>query len=201
MLIAAARARCAGVPAVPLLLAASLAIAFVAATVRSLAPAPAPADAFASPDVTAAPRAALAANGSSAFSDARGAYHRLAFPGAGAGAGGDAQYVNVVFSRAGAYRSGDMHKCDQVNLMVAGEAVLTTLRRGRRVEQVMRAGDLVTTPAGVPHLFHFTADSTMSEYWVDREDGGKLCRFRAWYYKPFRDIIDKSLAGSAGGEQ
>jgi hypothetical protein len=191
------RSPLAGVPAVPLLLAASLVIAFALAIVRSLSPPPAALDIFASAEVTAAPVPTLATNGSSEFSDVRGGYNKLVFPGDGAGKG----YVNVAFTRKGGYRSGDLHKCDQVNLMVVGEAVLTTLRGAVKKDQVVRAGELVVTPAGVPHLFHFVQDSTMTEHWVDATEGGKLCAFAAWYYKPFRDVVEESMrkAGSGGG--
>lgn len=93
-----------------------------------------------------------------------------------------------MFSKKGAYRSGDIHKCDQVNLIVSGEASLTTVENGIQKRRTVVAGEVVTTPAGTPHLFYFPVDSIMTEYWVNGD--GSLCKFEAWFYKPLRKIID-----------
>lgn len=47
------------------------------------------------------------------FSDARGTYSSLHFPGSD---GGVSPYVNVIFTRAGYLRSGDLHACEQFNV-------------------------------------------------------------------------------------
>lgn len=46
------------------------------------------------------------------FEDARGSYERLEYPGG--------EYVNLVYTRAGHKRSGDIHKCAQVNTLIVG---------------------------------------------------------------------------------
>jgi mannose-6-phosphate isomerase-like protein (cupin superfamily) len=201
MLLSSARMRLANAPSLPLLpcaLAASLAVSFVLAVLRARsggggAAPPASASIFDSPDVTRAPPGALAANVSSSHEDARGAYTRVVFA-----AAAGAPYANVVYSRAGAFRSGDVHKCDQVNLVVSGGATLWTLEAGgRKRSRLVRAGELVVTPAGVPHLFRFTADSVLTEHWVHGD--GSLCAYEAWFYKPFRDKVDASVAAGAAG--
>lgn len=36
-----------------------------------------------------------------------------------------------------------------------------------------------------PHMFEFLEDSYLLEWWDDE--------FKAWYYKPYRDVIKQSL--------
>ena len=66
-------------------------------------------DIYASGLVVAAPPPSLAGS-SSRFEDARGAYERRCF-----GAAGGPPCVNVLFTRRGFLRSGDLHKDRQVN--------------------------------------------------------------------------------------
>ena len=67
--------------------------------------------------------------GSFRFEDARGGYERREFPledvGNGNGNGNDHLYVNVLFTKAGHFRSGDIHMCHQVNQIVSGRARVT----------------------------------------------------------------------------
>ena len=125
-------------------------------------------------------------NGSDSFrfEDARGAYERRSF------AGGE--YVNLVYTRAGFLRSGDVHKCEQLNHIVFGRATLTQLRRGRETATQLRGGDVVRIPPHVPHLYAFHDDSLMTETW--RHPDGTPCEFRAWLYKPLRDRIPPASA-------
>ena len=118
--------------------------------------------------------------------DARGAYERRA----GFGPGGE--YVNIVYTRAGHLRSGDIHRCEQLNHIVFGRATLTQLRRGRETVTQLRGGDVVRIPPHVPHLYAFIVDSLMTETW--RTPDGRPCEFRAWFYKPFRDRIPAATA-------
>ena len=120
------------------------------------------------------------------FEDARGAYERRA----GFGAGGE--YVNIVYTRAGHKRSGDIHQCEQLNLVVFGRATLTQLRRGRETVTQLRGGDVARIPPHVPHLYEFLDDSLMTEAW--RKPDGSPCEFLAWLYKPFRDRIPPASA-------
>lgn len=118
------------------------------------------------------------------FEDARGAYERRSF------AGGE--YVNLVYTRAGFLRSGDIHKCEQLNHIVFGRGTLTQLRRGRETVTHLRGGDVARIPPHVPHLYAFHDDSLMTEAW--RNPDGTPCEFRAWLYKPLRDRIPPATA-------
>lgn len=131
-------------------------------------------------------RAAQNVSDSFRFEDARGAYERRAF-----GPGGEL-YANLVFTRAGFLRSGDIHACEQLNHLVFGRATLTQLRRGREVATQLRGGDVARIPPHVPHLYAFLEDSLMTEAW--RRPDGTPCEFRAWLYKPFRDRIPPDTA-------
>ncbi|CAI5461870.1 unnamed protein product [Closterium sp. Yama58-4] len=43
----------------------------------------------------------------------------------------------------------------------------------------------------VPHMFHFLEDNLMIEWWD--------CDFKAWYYRPYRDIVEAKLGGTESG--
>jgi hypothetical protein len=150
------------------------------------------------------------------FEDARGAYERREFlldddgvrrGGGGAhasGANANAMtvvggrrkkrsfWVNLVFTRAGHLRSGDIHKCAQLNVIIAGRARLTTIpdvRAGEEVVRELAAGDRVVIPPHVPHLYDFLDDTLMTEAWLD--DDKTQCEFKAWLYEPLRKRIPK----------
>ncbi len=131
------------------------------------------------------------ANASWRFEDARGVYeHRAGF--AADTADVAAPYVNVAFSRAGELRSGDLHDCEQLNHLVFGAATLTQRLRGRDVVSRHAGGDVIAIPPHVPHLYHFTQDTLMTEAW--RTPDGAPCAFRAWFYAPYRDRIPAASA-------
>ena len=163
------------------------------------------------------------------FEDARGAYERREFPldddgdrrGGGGGGASNANamgtttlvggrrrkrslFVNLVFTRAGHLRSGDIHVCAQLNVVVAGRARLTTIPDARAGEEVVRelaAGDRAVIPPHVPHLYEFVEDTLMTEAWLD--DDKTQCKFKAWLYEPLRKRIPKKtlerVVEDAGG--
>lgn len=193
LLLASLRARLARLPLLPLLLSATLLIAFVISVYRASLP-PSSSSAlpsiFSSPLVSPAPAPSLPLNRSAHFDDSRGSYHRVVFPAE------SAQYENVIFSRAGAKRSGDLHLCAQLNLIVSGSAMLWTFVHGRVRKRRVEAGELVRTPGGMPHLFEFLEDTVLTEHWVHED--GLLCEFQAWYYEPFRKEVDAALNVTKG---
>ena len=146
-----------------------------------------------SPLVTPAPPAPApqsSGNASFHFSDARGVYHALRGFGDG---GAAAPYVNVLFTRAGHLRSGDLHACEQLNHVVFGRVALTRLGRdGRDVVTRHVGGDVVRIPPHVPHLYAFETDALLTEAW--RHPDGTPCPFQAWLYTPYRDRIPAASA-------
>lgn len=182
----------------PLGLACALAGSFVLAVWRSKtrsdaevgAAANAMSDIFASDLVVEAPSPQLPRFGTHNFSDPRGEYIRAGFQ-----TSSDEQlmYTNLVYTSKRRYRSGDIHHCDQVNTMIAGEAIVTTLTaEGTEAKRYLLTGETLIIPSGVPHLFYFRKDSLMTEYWT-HERNGSMCEFRAWFYKPFRDRVERDV--------
>ena len=111
------------------------------------------------------------------FEDARGVIEHHALAGT---------KYNVLHSKAGTYRSGDVHPAEQYDSVLSGMVVVTTRHGGGDWKQTALAGDRVMIPSGVPHLFYFEEDTVMVEWWSGP--------FKAKYYKPYRDIVEESLA-------
>jgi mannose-6-phosphate isomerase-like protein (cupin superfamily) len=92
---------------------------------------------------------------------------------------------NVLFTKAGALRSGDLHPVAQFDVVLDGEAELTTRLGNRDVVRKLKKNEFASIPPNVPHLFRFLKDTVMIEWW----DGP----FQAEYYKPYRDLVEKQL--------
>ena len=142
-------------------------------------------------NVKEAPPASLS-NANAMFTDQRGSYLRFAPEG---GKNNDADvYVNVVFSKRDSKRSGDVHKCWQVNYIAFGKVLLTTLKKplvaGGAGERTIEYGkdDVIRIPPNVPHLYEFKEDTIFTEKW--EHDDGSPCEFKAWLYAPFRERIE-----------
>lgn len=87
-------------------------------------------------------------------------------------------------------RSGDIHKCIQVNFIVHGKLRLTQLVGGTDAVTIHTSGEKIEIPPHTPHLYYYEEDTLMTEQWIDSER--RPCAFDAWFYKPFRERIDKS---------
>lgn len=110
------------------------------------------------------------------LTDARGEIHRLKLNGT---------KFNVLFTKKGAYRSGDVHPHNQYNLILSGEIEITSRVKDKDVKVIRKPNELIITPKGVAHLFKFTKDTVLLEWW----DGD----FKAEYYQPYRKIVDESM--------
>lgn len=110
------------------------------------------------------------------FEDERGSIQRLEQGG---------QKVNMLFTKKGFMRSGDLHKNTQFDCIVKGKCELWLRIDDEDVKQVYGANSFIEIPPGTPHLFLFLEDTYMLEYW----DGP----FEAWYYRPYRQIIEKGM--------
>ncbi len=110
------------------------------------------------------------------FRDTRGEIQKFRYRGA---------EFNLIFTKKGAYRSGDVHKSAQYDMILKGGFEIT-MRKGKRNVKI-RAGknQLVVIPKKTPHLFRAIKDSVMVEWW----DGP----FEATYYWPYRKIVDASI--------
>lgn len=108
------------------------------------------------------------------FEDQRGSIRRI---------NDGVQKVNLLFTKKGFMRSGDLHKNTQFDFVVSRKCELWQHIDGEDVKQVHEEGSFIKIPAGTPHLFIFLEDTYMLEYW----DG----EFEAWYYRPYRKIIEQ----------
>jgi hypothetical protein len=123
--------------------------------------------------------------------DARGEIHNLRIGGF---------RHNVLVSRPGALRSGDVHRARQLDVLYKGSVRVTTRERGRDVTRAYTAPALIEIPAHTPHIFTIEGetDAVMAEWW----DGGPANEsFGATrFYIPYRRQVDAALAElSAGG--
>lgn len=111
------------------------------------------------------------------FEDIRGKIERKEFGG---------NKFNIIETKKGFMRSGDLHKNRQFDLVLSGRIELWTLDKdGATKKEIVSPNQLVVLGKNVPHLFHFLENTVMIEYW----DGP----FEAWFYKPYRDIIDEQF--------
>ena len=140
------------------------------------------------PEITPAP-ASPSPRGSFSFSDARGTYERREFESVAGEDPDDPPYVNIVRTVPGQLRSGDVHKCHQVNVLAFGRARVTTVEKdGRERTRVVTGGDRVVIPAHTPHLYEFLEDTVMTESWVHARDRTR-CAFEAWFHAPLRERV------------
>lgn len=92
---------------------------------------------------------------------------------------------NLLFTRSGHMRSGDFHSNNQFDIVLSGRAELITIEGSHEVARSIGSNSGVIIKPYIPHLFIFNEDTVMLEWW----DGPFSC----WYWKPLREIIDKSL--------
>ena len=154
---------------------------------------------YARAEVDPAP-AGDAPRGSFSFSDARGTYERREFEAMEGDDPDDPPYVNIVRTFPGQLRSGDVHKCHQVNVLAFGRArVTTTDERGRERTRIVAGGDRVVIPAHTPHLYEFLEDTVMTESWVHARDRTR-CAFEAWFHAPLRGRVGDPKKTFASGQ-
>lgn len=137
-------------------------------------------DIFSSPDVFK-PETKPGALEQPTFTDARGTINRITL---------DGVKINLLSTKKGFMRSGDLHPNKQFDFVFSGKLELWELKDGKETKTVYGPNSFITIPAGVPHLFNFLEDTVMAEWW----DGP----FDCYYYRPYRDIIDaqtKKLLG------
>jgi mannose-6-phosphate isomerase-like protein (cupin superfamily) len=108
--------------------------------------------------------------------DTRGKIERKTF--------GDFKY-NIIETKKGFMRSGDIHKNTQFDLVLSGKIEIWTLVKGETKKTIVESNQYVVVRPNTPHLFNFLEDTVMIEYWNGP--------FETWYYKPYRDIIDQNF--------
>ena len=97
--------------------------------------------------MTPAPENPLESGESFHFTDSRGTYQRLAFN-ATPGSSRVRPYVNVLFTKAGNLRSGDIHQCEQHNVVLYGHCELTQVLGACPCKGNARPAECVPLQAG-----------------------------------------------------
>jgi len=101
--------------------------------------------------------------------------------------------INLLYSKRGIMRSGDLHKDMQHDFIFKGKVKVWTLERdGSTRKQVFGPNDYVNVPPYIPHIFEFLEDTVMAEWW----EGGF---FHAWFYHPYRKLVEQSFQPTQRG--
>jgi hypothetical protein len=127
----------------------------------------------------------------SVFSDVRGEIHNLLIGN---------KRINLLHTKKGVMRSGDIHKDTQHDFIISGQIHVWTLvnvpcdignTNTKRLsiqdfttKRIYNAMEYVSIPPYTPHIFEFLGDTIMAEWW----DGP----FYAWLYRPYRSIVERS---------
>lgn len=119
----------------------------------------------------------------SIYQDERGSIHNFQVGG---------RRLNLLHTRAGVMRSGDIHKDNQHDFVFSGLVEVLTLRNdGTTEKKIYQENQYICIPPYTPHVFHFTRDTVLAEWW----DGP----FHAWLYKPYRALVEKSFQATKPG--
>jgi len=142
----------------------------------------------------------------SVYVDGRGEIHNFSI-GGGLGSSGGGGFatsagtrINLLYTKAGVMRSGDIHRHSQRDFVFTGRVRVWTLDEKDGTTTNKREygpNEYIEIPPYVPHLFEFVDDTVMAEWW----DGP----FEAWFYEPYRKIVAESTVAAAssdaGGQQ
>lgn len=101
--------------------------------------------------------------------------------------------INLLYSRKGVMRSGDIHKNSQHDFVFSGKVVVKTLSSdGSTTSQLYGPHTYIHTPPYVPHIFNFLEDTIMAEWWEPEP-------FHSWYYLPYRKMVQESFIAKTPG--
>ena len=97
--------------------------------------------------------------------------------------------INIRYTNSGYLRSGDIHPNTQCDFIFSGSVKIWTLSNidGSTKTTTYSKYDFIKIPRGVPHVFEFIEDTVMAEWWEDPSG------FECWFYKPYRDIVNKCM--------
>ena len=130
-------------------------------------------------DVDSNPHKRMGIPTPSIYSDNRGEIHNIKV--------NNDKRINILYTKRGYLRSGDLHPNTQCDFVFSGKLRVWTLEDdGSTKITNYGAHDFITIPRAVPHVFEFVEDTVLAEWW---EPPG----FQAWFYKPYRDIVNKKM--------
>lgn len=90
---------------------------------------------------------------------------------------------NIIYTKAGALRSGDVHPNKQFDIILSGEVEITIKKEDKDLMIKKVSNEFVMIEPEVPHLFKFIKDTVMIEWW----DGP----FQVKYYEPYRKYVEE----------
>ena len=92
---------------------------------------------------------------------------------------------NALFTKAGCYRSGDLHPITQYDLIFKGRFRITFRKGNKDIVFEKGENELIIIPPNTPHLFKSLTDTVMLEWW----DGP----FEVGYYRPYRKFVERQF--------
>lgn len=120
----------------------------------------------------------------SVYIDGRGEIHNFQIGG---------RRLNLLHTKAGVMRSGDLHRDCQHDFVFSGAVEVWCLKKdGSTQKTIYREHQYIRIPPFVPHVFHFLEDTVLAEWW----DGP----FHAWFYEPYRQVVEQSFMGTREGQ-
>jgi hypothetical protein len=119
----------------------------------------------------------------SVYQDERGEIHNLSVGGF---------RINLLYTEQGVMRSGDIHKNTQHDFIVKGRVEVWRMTKQGTQKTIHQSFEYIRISPFVPHIFHFLDDTIMAEWW---EPQG----FYAWFYKPYRTLVEESFQRSQPG--
>jgi hypothetical protein len=94
---------------------------------------------------------------------------------------------NILYTKAGVMRSGDLHKVIQHDFVFEGSMRVWLLQKdGSTSSHTYGPYSHVCIPPYTPHIFEFVTDTVMAEWW----DADEFC---AWFYQPYRELVERSV--------
>ena len=104
--------------------------------------------------------------------------------------------INILYTQEGVMRSGDIHANYQCDFVFAGSVEVWTLQKdGSTKKATYGPKQYVEIPPFTPHIFNFVKGTVMAEWWEGR--GPSSSEFRAWFYSPYRSIVEQSYRPSS----
>lgn len=138
-----------------------------------------------SPNVTQPSRVNKPVPVPSIFIDGRGEIHNIL---------AGKKRINILHTKKGVMRSGDIHKNTQHDFVFEGAVEVWFLEKdGSTTKRSYGAYEYIRVPPLVPHIFHFVEDTVFAEWWEPEP-------FQAWFYTPYRSIVEKSFTSSEKGK-
>jgi hypothetical protein len=92
---------------------------------------------------------------------------------------------NVLFTKAGCFRSGDFHPTVQYDVILKGKFRITIKKNNKDIVSEKGENEFIEIPPNTPHLFKSLTDTVMLEWW-----GGP---FEVGYYQPYRKFVEEQF--------